>query len=220
MKQLLFMLLGALTIISSCKKDDDPPEEKPDPKPKATDYFPLKKGNYWVYEVSEVDTNGVWVKNLHTDSIMVSGTTVLNGDTFYILKGTTFLHPEYEELVRDSAGSMVTNEGDQQFTAVNFKDTLLQHEVKYNDSLLFAKWSIRMEEVKGSITTSAGVFGDVIDRKMTVEQGNMRLVGAHRYPRINHQYYARGVGMIYDEYFYFGSLHSIRVELTKYHIED
>jgi len=68
---LYLLILASLLILSSCSDNStDPKVEK--------DYLPFKIGNYWIYEVYELDGGSNPIKNLGTDSMIVVGNITLN----------------------------------------------------------------------------------------------------------------------------------------------
>ena len=79
----LLILIPVLFFIA-CKKKDIKPTPK-DPVELASDYLPLKVGNYWIYEQFETDTNHV-TKSLHIfDSVYAKGETIINGKTYWVI---------------------------------------------------------------------------------------------------------------------------------------
>ena len=67
-----------LLVLASCSEDTtEPTDEK--------DYFPLSKGNYWIYNVYELDANSNPIDLIGTDSIIVSAITEINDKNGYEL---------------------------------------------------------------------------------------------------------------------------------------
>src|SRR5687768_1831456 len=46
-------------------------------------YFPMKVGNYWIYEHFTIDENDIFMKGNYTDSMYVEKDTVIFGKTFF-----------------------------------------------------------------------------------------------------------------------------------------
>ena len=111
------LLLTVVVVLFSCKKKND------NQTPSAYTYYPMKVGNYWVYEWFYTDTTGVYTGNSGpADSVYVRTDTVINGNTYYVLDdyngsslGGTF---------RDSSGYLVDVSGRIYFSTQNFNNVL------------------------------------------------------------------------------------------------
>ena len=63
MKKIMLLPVLALLCLQACKKDetkDQAPEPQAVAKP-ADYFFPMKVGNYWVYETTNTQTNSTFV---------------------------------------------------------------------------------------------------------------------------------------------------------------
>lgn len=227
---LAIALIGSIICTHSCKKDDEPvpptledvvleKETTLPSKQGAEDYFPLNEGNCWIYDVVIVDTNDQDVRYLGRDTVVVVGDTLINGYTYAVLNGSFNERggpTRYSEYLRDSVGYLVNHHGKISFSMSNFSDTLLKTDVRNADStLIFASASF-MNKVKPEVKTLAGTFKDVIDfeRKFRLGKSLARYQGHHS--RSGHTYYAKGVGKIFNSYFFISSPNITERRLAAY----
>lgn len=84
MKQVTFALLLTAMILISCKKKTETTTTKtPPPAITSTSYMPLAVGNYWVYDMYQLDTSGTEISMNRTDSIYVEKDTTVGGRKYY-----------------------------------------------------------------------------------------------------------------------------------------
>lgn len=228
----LIALISVFAFALSCNKDDEPvppvledvvveEETTQAPRPGATDYFPLKKGNYWIYEVASVDSNGRVTKDPKRDSIVVTGDTIINTITYFKLEGNEHRknrNNTYLELVRDSAGYLINSKGDRHFSMTNFNDTISRRDHTIGSSTeILATERAYMKRISGSIETKVGTLNDVISRENLVRVGpTIKSSYSRYYPRTTHRYYAKGVGRIFESYFYLSQPNHVEVRLVEY----
>src|SRR5688572_7718749 len=110
-----WMVMGvAMALFSACKKDNlhslqNPPDSYPE----------LKVGNYWVYEVYEVDTANVATSLGILDSSYVEKDTVINGHTYFKKIESNYpFSASHAVYLRDSIGYIVNHKGTIVFTMV------------------------------------------------------------------------------------------------------
>lgn len=121
MQKLLIVFITLSILCFSCKKEKP---QTPEPTPKIDDiiylnYAHLKPGNYWVYQVFEVDTLGNATATSQYDSVFVSKDTVINGKT-YAVKVDPLYNNTY---LRDSLHYIVNSFGRIVFSSVDFYAT-------------------------------------------------------------------------------------------------
>jgi len=73
MKTLKFLLLAlmaaSMLMLTNCSEDDDNPNNNNDDE----NYYPMKVGNYWIYENNDLDIDGNYVPDTFTmDSIVIT----------------------------------------------------------------------------------------------------------------------------------------------------
>lgn len=208
----LFFISLLVGILVSCSKDKDETPEVP-----APNYFPLKTGNYWVYQQFSVDSNKVEKEIMYTDSTVVDGDTIINSKKYhrvlYFKMITEYSCWKDTLNLRDSSGYIVTSEGSKHLSWINFTDTLRQKlEVIYSGPLYFL--SFKMEEVTDTVTVPAGKF-KVINCKGTL-QSFVKDVPEFRY---ENNLYADGIGPVVTSYHYFSEAKVYESRLTRYNVK-
>ena len=146
----LFLVLG----ISSCKKDVAIPQAPTNPTSSGT-YIPMTVGSYWIYDWYDVDTLGNTTPLNVTDSISVSGDTIIGLNTFYVME--EFWHnqiiPARKFYRRDSCGSLIDTSGNVYFSSTNLTDTLF---IGYETSSELGYY--KMTDINKMVTAPAGTF--------------------------------------------------------------
>jgi hypothetical protein len=194
MRKLFITSLAALLLLS-CEKENTSPIS-------IHAYFPLETGNYWIYGHYRIDSQGNEILLDRTDSVVVSGDTMINGLTYHILEGNNYPHQGgawmRQAILRDSMNYLVDEEGRIRLSTVNFDDILEQRtQMNGQDSLYTLSYQmVREPELS---MTPAGTFR-VINFKGTVVS-HMDI--AHiNYPRRIDNHYAHDVGPVMNTYLY------------------
>lgn len=122
MKKLSYLLVILVTALYACDSD-------PDNEPSSESYVPLSIGNYWIYKTYLTDPsyNPNNITFIQEDSIYVDRIEVVQGESFYVLKGfPTYMFGEYnqngEVFLRDSSGTIVSFNQKIIFTKNSFTD--------------------------------------------------------------------------------------------------
>ena len=210
----LSALAFLLILINSCCKVeeiDTPPRET------HLQHFPLKTGNYWIYQHYEIDTSGEETKISTIDSVVISGDTIINDLTYYVLSGT-FIGGTFRvlDILRDSSGYLVNHLGQIKFSEDNFKDTLWTINFTFGDSTVATTY-FKMERQDEPITVPAGTFDNVLNFK-----GTIKFYGLNNpFYKDKNSYYAKDVGKILDTYYWVSQAKRKRFErrLVRYHVE-
>ena len=129
----LFFLMMAVTLTLSCEKDSTF-------NPNETNYYPLEIGNYWVYRHFKMPNEGGEIPMFSYDSVFIDQDSLINGNKYFVLRKMGYTtdesNPEgyklddhdnqYQviELLRDSSGYIINDEGQVRFAENNFTDTL------------------------------------------------------------------------------------------------
>jgi hypothetical protein len=192
-----FVILFAFTfILIACKKKENPsPEETMAPAPTSSsaytikDYFPLKYGNYWVYECTRTDTNNV-VQATWIDSCFVHDSTFSNGRWYYGLTN----HPINSFYFTDSANCILKPGGSLELTLVN-NDTLRKDSANYSTS--WCKWTYIMKTTPTTFVYNSNSYFNCISSYCYFRSFNLN-------PNCNdwviYNTYAPGVGSVYSKY--------------------
>lgn len=179
-------------------------------------YIRLKVGNYWVYKIYKVDTNGVETDQNKTDSTYILKDTLVRGCTYYI----SISHPfpsslTYEKSVlRDSAGYLLTlnNYGitNKIFSVDNFTDFL------FIDSTNSYVRKGRMTGKDSVVTVPAGTF---ITRSFRIAVSLVPIWSPYG-PRYFYYIYNKQAGLIKKVYVYYaGDPDHYEARLIRYQVD-
>jgi hypothetical protein len=204
----------AVAFLSSCQKEDDNAVK--------TSYMPLRIGNYWIYQEFRIDTSGNEIASSKLDSVIIKRDTLINHKKYYVLEGTNYPFSHYWDIIdilRDSSGYIVNQNGTVRFAEKDFRDTLVyraESNIYDNNDTLYTI-TYHMERNNNAVTVPAGTF-EVLNFKGTVI-AYMNTPGI-KWPRYTNCYYASGIGKIMETYIYISSLQSIEKRLVRYHIQE
>ncbi|MCX6268847.1 MAG: hypothetical protein NTW16_16095 [Bacteroidetes bacterium] len=209
----LFLLGLILALAISCKKKEEttPPDD-----PGVTfNYFPMKTGNYWVYRHYDIDTLGHVTEIPLTDSVVITGDSMINGKRYFVFEGTNFPYNHnwgIVDMLRDSGDYVVSANGIIRFSQKNFTDILASKtEIISGDTLYTLNY--RMEKTDSTVTVPAGVFG-ALNYRGTVKTW-MKLPGIQN-PRYLNTYYADNAGCILQTYFFLNNPNFSEKRLVRY----
>lgn len=204
-----------LACLFSCKKN----KEEQDPSPTTNPYYQSSKGDYWVYNTYKIDTGSDTEELIKTDSVVVSGDTLINGKRYTVYSGTWPFSSQWRELniLRDSSGCLVDNNGVVQFSSKNTSDTLSTSYVitgleSEPDTFIVFKWF--MEGPSKVIDVPAGSF-TVLNgiQKLTEPNSGVTTKFSHCY--------APGVGLVLSQISYEYQIRAgiyYEQRLIRYHI--
>lgn len=215
MRKLFVLAMLIAVVATSCKKDDDPDPNDEIPPVSTINYYPMKVGNYWVYETYKIDSSGVETNEGKIDSIFVKSDTIVNGHTYYKLFGNRLGGSQYTQIgtYRDSSNLIVSIDGAILLHPTNFTDTLTT-EVHMQDNMKIYSYYTIMENPSAQLTVPAGTFNVI--RLMT---DYIIYIHNPTYSRKHYKYYTDGIGMI-QESFGFASQRYVNYErrLVRYHL--
>ncbi len=212
------LLLPALLLlsVSSCKKEDD---ETPAPTPPTpldvSEFSQLDLGNYWVYERRQVDSlDVVQGAGVLVDSIFVAGDTVLNGQTYAMLrKASNGVLTNYRVYRRDSADCIIDDAHFIHFASNTFDQIV---ESTYTGGLAGLQVDYSVSSTPVTMTTPAGTFTCYVVNGAMTSIGNFPVLDEWKAPR---NYWAAGVGRVrWSEYYSQGDL-GFRYELVRYGVQ-
>ncbi|MBV7270305.1 hypothetical protein [Winogradskyella luteola] len=190
MKRIVYVCFIAL-FLSSCTSDNDDNLQNED-----SNFYALTVGNQWVYKsydynnaTQNYDDTGV------IDSVSIVGTEIINENTFYKFRrwttgnedGIAFCNPngEHFELLRDSLGYLVRDDGKIKYSNNDFTARVLDDQ----------GWGIIYDQLialNNEITVEAGAFISTYSQRYAI------LSNEEQSPGLDHFYYADGYGLIYD----------------------
>ncbi len=214
--KMLFTLAILALICFSCKKKSTESTSSSEP-----DFTQLKVGNYWVYKVYKVDTNGVETDQNKTDSSYILKDTLINGIQYFVKISSSFpfsrstnpLMPPDTTCLRDSAGYLLErtwNGGSLiVFARDNFTDVFLSDSI---DNLALRQ--IKMTGKDSVVNVPAGTF--------TTRSLCLILYPLHPdYPwgiRRFFYIYGSGVGQIKFTFGFYSEPGHYEAQLVRYHI--
>ncbi len=216
----LFLLTLTLSLLVSCEKETDPVLIDKDSPISSNGYLPLEIGNYWIYQHVHIDSLNNEILSDRIDSIVVERDTLINGHHYFVLEGINYPFNAGNwgiiDMLRDSAGYIVTHEGNIRFSVNNFTDILAEKTEVIQEDTLYSL-TYKMETVDYSLTVPAGSF-EVLNFKGTAI--SYRDLSGIENPRYLNNLYALGVGKVLQTYFYFHSPVISEKRLIRYHINN
>lgn len=207
-KILLFLFI--VNILSSCVKKKAEPEYIPPTSASVTSfsYFPLKFGNYWVYEVSRIDTlnNSLF---LGIDSVYVYDSVMISSKKYY--KYYSAFNFNGEQFWRDSLNSYLINEKGKVMCAYNnFTDTFYKYSKIPG---LIDTGFTKMFLLSVPVSVPAGNFYNAIDARSTIYYNSLYSCKKIRYCNF---IYADSIGMIYERIHYSSNCDDYIKRLIRY----
>ncbi|WP_417856548.1 hypothetical protein [Xanthomarina gelatinilytica] len=192
MKRILFAVC-LFALFSSCSSNDEGNSQlQPE-----SNFYALTVGNSWVYKNYKYNINTELYEDTGViDSISIVGTEQLNENTYYKFRRWTtgneeniaFCNPngEHFELLRDSLGYLVRDNGTVKFTNNDYTERELRVDT----------WGTVYEKLVAGETN------------VVVESGNFMSIHSERYARDNSSgeqfpgmdrfYYSDGFGLVFD----------------------
>lgn len=176
------------------------------------DFVPLKVGNYWVYQVFEMDTMGN-DSLIGVDTLMITDDTIIQGRQWFLLYENHGFGSEtpYSKYVSDSSGYLIYENGQIGFSTVNFTETLRKI---VDEGISVAEY--RMLKDPEDVEVPAGTFR-CLNYRATVTVDKSLIFWKH--PGNYCNYYAPGVGKVKSTAFYISKPKRLERRLMKYHIE-
>lgn len=187
--------------------------------PSGKDYFPLKVGNYWVYQTFRIDTLGnEFLESSKNDTITIVNESIINGYKYYGIRDRhCLLNVNKIIYYRDSSDCIIDLNGKIILSTTNFTDTINIFTDQYFTNKYYTL-SRKMEKTEEPITVPCETFYKVINAKQTlISNSKFRHV---RNPRYLNSYYAPGVGHIISTYCYLLTPEIYEERLVSYHIEE
>ncbi len=204
MKNLFNLSLLILVIFSSCKKNGNDPN--PENISLASQYMPLKTGNYFIYQYYRTDIAGNATNGL-IDTVYISKDTVINNQKFYKVKRT--LKPYHNtdifpRLLGDSSGYLLEAPGN--IILSDQLNTTVRSENRY--FLINSK----ITSIDSVITVPAGTFKTICYTSYCTEKFNGPSGN-------NYILYSKNIGIIIRECFYSHDPRlKVGIKLIGYHL--
>jgi hypothetical protein len=138
MKYLVILFVLSILCVS-CNKNNSNPLTPSESNATVADYFPLSVGNYWIYEFYSADSTLNFTDQNTIDSIYIEKDTLLNGQTYKVLKGSLFQSTTF---VRDSSDYIVTADGVKLFSLNANNGTTFEQYNPEGDSIFIVSWKM------------------------------------------------------------------------------
>ncbi len=204
MKNLLFLfaILGLL-IFNACERSADPTSPTPD-------YYQLKPGNYWVYQIQEIQNDTSVQISPYTDSVYIEKDTLINEINYSKLRGTNWMHSPYTNYLRDSLGYLIDQNGHVYFSVDNNRDTLYAFNIQN-----IVRIAYKMDMDDSLVSVPAGSFNCLFSRcTVTLLYPSM-----NRLTRTQGEFRADGIGLIMSSAVNAGEgNYRIKHKLLRYHL--
>lgn len=217
-----------IVLLSSCKKDEpQPPEqgitEPTYPSNSLSILINAKPGSWWKYDWFKVDSlNNETLLPNDFDSIFVVGDTSINGETYcHLWRNSSMDYWDGELFYRDSAGTILDNNGNVTYSINRFNDTLIS---TYTDSIQTPTYyyEILMPKVP-FLTTPAGNFINLYRKGLHFYYSNGQDFTPCSNSFIQSSYFSSSKGLIAREFAFSSALQNncsyFSVKLSDYHIE-
>jgi len=211
-------LLTLLIISYSCKKDK---KEEPAPTPITyPNYSQLKVGNYWIYQLFNVDSLGNSTPTNDYDSCFIEKDTIINGYTYFkMLKPENGNGPNYyTSFIRDSLHYLVNSKGQKLFSSIDSLSILDTYYFSYYYNVLdtVCKVVSKMTNRNNAVNTPAGTF-------ITLNYNETYYMYPHYTsggnPRYKNTRYAENIGIVIETLpFYTGYPIYVERRLVRYHL--
>lgn len=212
----------AIAGIISCNSDDEVIKEKENPAEtvtKASEYFPLKVGNYWVYRNFEIKPDGERIIK-RRDTFSITETKTVGKDTFYFIdeKMDHSLIPN--GWVKDSMGYLIGKNGVIYISTVNFLDTIYSNDYLINENEVLLSTRGYMEKIDSGYLNKLQAFDNIINFKLKgwMPKKHRNEEVKDLYPRYLHRFFSKGIGLVYFNYYYAGDPKTFTLELESYNL--
>lgn len=190
MKRIVYFCLLTL-FLSSCNSDNDDNLQDED-----SNFYALTVGNKWVYKNYQYNINSQDYDYTGViDSVSIVGVEEVNGNTYYKFRrwttgnedGIAFCNPngEHFELLRDSLGYLIGDDGKIKYASNDFSARVLRSE----------NWGTVYDQLIAldhEISVEAGTFISTYSQRYAILSNDSQSLG------LDHFYYADGYGLIYD----------------------
>jgi len=208
-----------IVLLHACKKDD--PSPTPGPAPASSlgpisNFSKLAQGNYWIYDRYKVNADDNILETLSTDSIWVAGDTVLNGETYKIIRrapvGST--SPSLSiRLWRDSLNYLVERHAT--IPDVLFCTAPLDQVIYTRTNEVEVTWEYTVVSTPLHTAVPAGTFTTYMMDQPVTDFGT--IPEQPEWKRVR-SYWAEGVGRV-RYYIYFASApYGYRYDLVRYQV--
>jgi hypothetical protein len=219
MKQSIVILIMAL-FVASCKKDESNPVENNGVQEKVTDYYPLEVGNYWIYEYYTSDSTLNFINQNIIDSVYIEKDSVCNGNVYAVVWSSYWSDPSHltgQDLIRDSSGYIVNQNGSRLFTINQTTSNLIAYYPLdfpgYHDSTFYMTW-----KMKNSDSICVVPAGQYLAKYVIGNLKATKPVSRAMQERNYYYAYAKDIGLVSKRQGYVGSPEYLEENLIRYRV--
>lgn len=179
----------------------------------VSSYFPMEKGNYWIYEVSVCDSLGKNCKSAMFDTVFIIKDTTINSNEFYVIEGKHF-GKTFRKFLRDSAQFIVNEMGEVQLTNAVFNETLKidLFTTQLNDTLYYSE--TYAEDDDSVVKTSVDSYRCLALTTRIISKYNKQQIKLNTY-----DFYARNTGLVEETGIIINNMKNVKRELIEYEIK-
>jgi hypothetical protein len=198
----LFVCLFLLAFVTACRKNDG--TNSPTAQIVASNFNPMKVGNYWIYQIFKEDNAGVLQATSTFDSTYIASDTLVRGRKFFKFvsrygSSVEAAEPNHDEFLSDSAGYLISGfKGRRIFSTTDFTNDI-------DKSVLTganAMDTIYVNTIKMLNNTTAvvpaGSFSTITADRIQDIHPNYRGSGS-RFRHHNTRFYADNIGVVKEE---------------------
>ena len=211
MKRILFLLLAITLAFASCKKSNNNNDETEE---SVLSYYPLKVGNFWVYERSLCDSTWTDCTWQSTDTCIITKDTIIADNKYFKIEGRNLLGNDIPIYLRDSSYYIIDNFGNIHMTITDFDNILYERYILDNGGLdtLFHIYR-QMKNYPNYIITPAGSF-NCLDNRTSL----FRIQDNFNKEFNAHYYFTKNVGPVYENAMFGHGLGGFKKELKSYNV--
>lgn len=211
MKSLFHLtLLALLILVAACQKNTTTPTS-----PEVADYLPLTVGNQWEYHI--YTTNGQGELELSaTETLEISGTELINGETYFRLEKERMLSFFFPDYLRVSDQQLVDSEGKVFLSLTDAPEVFERDTVYRSVGEPLAEFARQLDNQPSAVSVPAGDFDCI-----RVNTNVISFEPDYPYGERNfNDYFAREVGLIQKDQLYYSSDRlKIEIRLNSFSVE-
>jgi hypothetical protein len=198
-----------LAVLLACKKEKiETPLVSKDLGP-ATAYFPLKKGNYWIYEVDVRDLTTQAIVNTYIDSVYVNDTLRTSTNKLvYDVKSSSGLF--FPGIYYDSLGSWMKGGRTYLRTPLTSFDTLNTTKINLNPTEYITMYTQMIQSINGTSCVKGICYTDFISTQVYAAMSSAACTNT----MVNGVIHAKNTGIVYGQYSFSSTFCAQRMEYS------
>jgi len=154
---IIVILVIAFFCLFSCKKDKDQ-DNTNDPETTYPNFAQLKVGNYWVYEIFNIDSIGNATSSNKFDSCYIEKDTTINNLNYFVFRKTCSMFITPTTFIHDSLHYVVDNHGKIIFSSQDFTSIFYTTYTTIQPNDTASENSFKMDDKNVVVSTPYGSF--------------------------------------------------------------